>query len=65
MPPAPSGALISYGPNFVPGARLIGGRHYILRGSPAAYAWPRDGKKIAISRARYAETDVVMFSGFR
>jgi hypothetical protein len=31
----------------------------------SAYAWPRDGKKFAISRARYNDTDVVMFSGFR
>ncbi|MGA9527825.1 MAG: protein kinase [Terriglobales bacterium] len=30
-----------------------------------AYAWSRDGKKFAITRARYADTDVVMFSGFR
>jgi Tol biopolymer transport system component len=29
------------------------------------YAWSRDGKKLAITRARYADTDVVMFSGFR
>jgi len=31
----------------------------------AAYAWSRDGKKIAITRARYNDTDVVLFSGFR
>ena len=31
----------------------------------AAYAWSRDGKKIAITRARYNDTDVVMFSGFK
>ena len=30
-----------------------------------AYAWSRDGKKLAISRGRYNDTDVVMFSGFR
>jgi eukaryotic-like serine/threonine-protein kinase len=30
-----------------------------------AYAWSRDGKKIAITRARYSITDVVMFSNFR
>jgi serine/threonine protein kinase/Tol biopolymer transport system component len=30
-----------------------------------AYAWTRDGKKLAITRARYNDTDVVMFSGFR
>jgi len=30
-----------------------------------AYAWSRDGKKFAITRARYNNTDVVMFSGFR
>jgi Tol biopolymer transport system component len=31
----------------------------------AAYAWSRDGKKIAITRARWKDADVVMFSGFR
>jgi len=31
----------------------------------SAYAWSRDGKKIAITRARYNDTDVVLFSGFR
>jgi eukaryotic-like serine/threonine-protein kinase len=31
----------------------------------AAYSWSRDGKKFAITRARYNDTDVVMFSGFR
>ena len=31
----------------------------------AEYAWSRDGKKLAITRARYNDTDVVMFSGFR
>jgi eukaryotic-like serine/threonine-protein kinase len=31
----------------------------------AAYAWSRDGKKFAITRARYNDTDVVLFSGFR
>jgi Tol biopolymer transport system component len=31
----------------------------------AAYAWSPDGKKIAITRARYDDDDVVMFSGFR
>jgi Tol biopolymer transport system component len=30
-----------------------------------AYAWSRDGKKFAITRARYNDTDVVMFSGFK
>jgi Tol biopolymer transport system component/predicted Ser/Thr protein kinase len=30
-----------------------------------AYAWSRDGKNFAITRARYNDTDVVMFSGFR
>ena len=33
--------------------------------SIVAYAWSRDGKKLAITRARYNDTDVVMFSGFR
>jgi eukaryotic-like serine/threonine-protein kinase len=31
----------------------------------SSYAWSRDGKKLAITRARYNDTDVVMFSGFR
>ncbi|MGA9563890.1 MAG: protein kinase [Candidatus Korobacteraceae bacterium] len=31
----------------------------------AAYAWSRDGKKFAITRARYNDSDVVMFTGFR
>jgi len=30
-----------------------------------AYAWSKDGKKFAVTRARYNDTDVVMFSGFR
>jgi Tol biopolymer transport system component len=30
-----------------------------------AYAWSSDGKKIAITRARANDTDVVMFSGFQ
>ena len=30
-----------------------------------AYAWSTDGKKLAITRARYNDTDVVLFSGFR
>jgi Tol biopolymer transport system component len=30
-----------------------------------SYAWSRDGKKVAITRARYADTDLVLFSGFR
>jgi len=29
------------------------------------YAWSRDGKKFALTRGRYNDTDVVMFSGFR
>jgi len=31
----------------------------------AAYAWSRDGKKFAITRARYNSSDVVLFTGFR
>ena len=30
-----------------------------------AYAWSSDGKKFAVTRARYNDTDVVLFSGFR
>jgi Tol biopolymer transport system component len=30
-----------------------------------AYAWSKDGKKFALTRARYNDTDVVLFSGFR
>jgi hypothetical protein len=31
----------------------------------SAYAWSRDFKKLAVTRARYNDTDVVMFGGFR
>jgi Tol biopolymer transport system component len=31
----------------------------------ADYAWSKDGKKFAVTRARYNDADVVMFSGFR
>jgi serine/threonine protein kinase/Tol biopolymer transport system component len=34
-------------------------------GVVTAYAWSRDGKKIAITRSRYNDTDVVLFTGFR
>jgi len=30
-----------------------------------AYAWSRDGKKFAVTRGRYNDADVVLFSGFR
>src|SRR5439155_10989098 len=30
-----------------------------------AYRWSRDGKKIAITRSRFNNTDVVMFSGLQ
>jgi Tol biopolymer transport system component/predicted Ser/Thr protein kinase len=30
-----------------------------------AYAWSPDGRKLAVTRARYDDTDAVMFSGFR
>jgi hypothetical protein len=30
-----------------------------------AYAWSRDGKKIAVTRARYNMTDVVLLTGLR
>ena len=30
-----------------------------------AYAWSRDGKKLAITRWRFNDTDVVQFSNFR
>jgi Tol biopolymer transport system component len=30
-----------------------------------AYAWSTDGKKFAVTRGRYNDTDVVLFSGFR
>jgi hypothetical protein len=30
-----------------------------------AYAWLRDGKKIAITHARFSDTHVVTFSSFR
>jgi Tol biopolymer transport system component len=31
----------------------------------SAYAWSRDGKKFAVTRARYNDTDVVIFTGFK
>jgi Tol biopolymer transport system component len=31
----------------------------------SAYAWSPDGKKFAITRARYNNTDAVLFSGFK
>jgi Tol biopolymer transport system component len=31
----------------------------------AAYAWSRDGKKFAVTRARFHDGDVVLFSGFQ
>jgi Tol biopolymer transport system component len=34
-------------------------------GAVQAYAWSPDGKKFAVTRARYNDADVVMFSGFR
>jgi Tol biopolymer transport system component len=34
-------------------------------GSIPAYAWCHDGKKLAITRARYNDSDVVIFSGFK
>ncbi|MGD1081780.1 MAG: protein kinase [Candidatus Sulfotelmatobacter sp.] len=33
--------------------------------SVPAYAWSKDGKKFALTRARYNDTDVVLLSGFR
>jgi hypothetical protein len=30
-----------------------------------AYAWSRDGMKIAMSRSRFKDTDVVQFSNFQ
>jgi hypothetical protein len=30
-----------------------------------AYAWSQDGKKFALTRARYNDADVVMFSGYK
>jgi len=34
-------------------------------GLVSAYAWSNDGKKFAVTRARYNDTDVVMFGGFK
>ena len=34
-------------------------------GIVAAYAWSPDGQKFEVTRARYNDTDVVMFSGFK
>jgi len=33
--------------------------------SVPAYAWSKNGKKFAVTRARYNDTDAVLFSGFR
>ena len=33
-------------------------------GTGGTYAWSRDGKKFAITRARYNSSDVVLFTGF-
>jgi len=33
--------------------------------SVTAHAWSRDGKKLAITRSRLNDTDVVMFQGLR
>ncbi len=30
-----------------------------------SFAWSRDGKEFFITRARYNDADVVMFTGFR
>ena len=30
-----------------------------------AFAWSRDGKKIAITRSRFNDSDVVLFTGLR
>ncbi len=73
----PSGKALSFVHNTTVGAQnvymvpLDGGEPVQLThfnsepGMVAAYAWSRDGKKFAITRARYDDTDVVMFSGFR
>ena len=50
----------------LPGGALVQLTHFDSEpGVVAAYAWSRDGKKFAITRARYNDTDVVMFSGFK
>jgi Tol biopolymer transport system component len=50
----------------LPGGALVQLTHFDSEpGVVAAYAWSRDGKKLAITRARYNDTDVVMFSGFK
>ena len=33
--------------------------------SISTYAWSRDGKKFAVTRARYNDADVVIFTGFK
>ncbi len=73
----PDGQALTFVHNTTSGTQnvymqpLAGGRPVQLThfdAEPAlvpAYAWSRDGKKFAVTRARYNDTDVVMFSGFR
>ena len=72
----PDGRAISYVAPSATGKdlymrRLSGGEDIRIAhfaGEPSdivAYAWSQDGKRIAITRARFNNTDVVKFSGFR
>ena len=74
---APAGGALTFVHNTTAGTQnvymlpLSGGPSVQLThfdsepGYVPAYAWSRDGKKFAISRARYNDTNVVLFSGFR
>jgi hypothetical protein len=34
-------------------------------GTSLDYTWSRDSKKIAVTRARFNDSDIVLFNGFR
>ncbi len=51
MPPAPSGATISYGPSFVPEVRPIRARNY----SPKNAAFPLEFNGLRITLIAYSQ----------
>jgi len=72
----PNGKALTFVHNTTPGTQNV--YKLPLTGAPVqlthfdsepgmvpAYAWSRDGRKLALTRARYNDTDVVMFSSFR
>lgn len=74
---APDGKALTLVRNTTPGVQnlymipLNGGKEVQLThfdsepGVIRAYAWSRDGKKLALTRARYNDSDVVIFRGLR